>query len=342
MMIKTVPIFFISSILLLSACGLLDSEKKDETTTSLHPIMLNSKWGFIRNNGSIAINPEFDEARFVSNGYATFRKATYWGVISEATESITKTAEFSQIGVFDGELAPAKLSGENYGFINASGTFLINKDFEVADRFSEDRAAVLKDGLWAYINRKGETVIGYNFSQAGRFSEGLAAVQTADGWKYIDVDGATVLSPAFRIAYAGLFSEKLAPVQTTEGWGYINEKGALTIPVQFDEAYPFSQGLARVKLGDYYGFISTDGTIEIEPQFSGANDFKENFAAVRMGNLWFYISKSNGKIAFNMPEQIRFAEDFQNGIARVQINTDENARFGYINTDGEYVWYPSR
>ena len=43
-----------------------------------------------------------------------------------------------------------------------------------------------------------------------------------------------------------------------------------------------------------------------------------------------------------MPEQVRYAEDFQNGIARVQIGTEDNARFGYINKDGEYVWFPTR
>jgi len=341
-MTNKITVLTLLGMLLFSSCGLLDSNKEEETPITLHPVKLNDKWGFIRNNGSIAINPDFDEARFVKNGYATFRNGTSWGILSESAEMITKDAEFSQIGVFDGDLAPAKLSGENYGFINSSGAFLINKDFEFADQFSEDRAAVLKDGLWGYINRTGETAIGFNFSQAGKFSEGLAAVQTADGWEYIDETGSSVLSPAFRIAYAGLFSEKLAPVQTAEGWGYINEKGALTIPIQFDEAYPFSQGLARVKIEDYYGFISTDGELEIEAQFSGASDFSEDLAAVRIGNLWFYIAKKTGKIAFNMPEQVRYAEDFQNGIARVQIGTEENARFGYINKEGEYIWFPTR
>ena len=37
-----------------------------------------------------------------------------------------------------------------------------------------------------------------------------------------------------------------------------------------------------------------------------------------------------------------YDEDFQNGIARVQIGTEDNARFGYINKDGEYVWFPTR
>jgi len=341
-MTNKITVLTLLGMLLFSSCGLLETEKEESLPTTLHPIKLNDKWGFIRNDGSIAISPDFDEARFVKNGYASFRKGTSWGILSESEEMITKEAEFSQIGVFDGDLAPAKLSGEKYGYINSSGAFLINKDFEFAAQFSEDRAAVLKDGLWGYINRTGETAIGFNFSQAGRFSEGLAAVQTADGWEYIDESGATVLSPAFRIAYAGLFSENLAPVQTAEGWGYMNEKGALTIPVQFDEAYPFSQGLARVRMGDYYGFISTDGELEIEAQFSSASDFKEDVAAVRFGNLWFYIAKKTGTIVFNMPEQVRYAEDFQNGIARVQIGTEDNARFGYINKDGEYVWFPTR
>lgn len=334
--------FLLCCVVLLSSCGLSDADKNEKLDRSeLHPIRLNGKWGYIRTNGSLAIAPQFDEARFTQNGFGTYRLATSWGVIREETETIVADASFAQIGSFESELAPARISGENYGFIDATGNFVIDKQFTFAESFSEGRAAVLKDGLWGYVNQTGQTAIPFSFSAAGRFSEGLAAVQTAEGWRYIDTEGSIKISPIIRIAFAGKFSSKLAPIETTEGWGFINDRGALVIPIQFKEAYSFSEELARVKIGDFYGFIATDGEIIIKPELSEAKDFSEGFAAVRFGNAWFYLSKKTGVIAFTTPDRLTGADDFKNGLARVRIGNDENARFGYINTNGEYVWYPT-
>lgn len=328
--------------LLMNGCSLFESNSNESTAVEgLFPIKLNGKWGYMRSDGSVAVAPQFDEARYALNGFATFRNETSWGILNVETELIAADASFAQIGQFNSDLAPAKMDGELYGFVNSSGSFVIDKNFTFADQFSFGRAAVLQDGLWGFVNETGQTAIGFNYSAASRFYEELAAVQTETGWKYIDESGTVVISPAFRIAYAGNFSEDLAPVQTSEGWGYINKKGALTISIQFDEAFSFSEGLARVKVGDYFGFIDNEGNMEIEPQFSEAKDFHESLAAVRVGNTWLYIHKKTGTIAFTPEERINHADDFYQGLARVQVGSEENPRYGYINTLGEYVWYPT-
>jgi len=65
----------------------------------------------------------------------------------------------------------------------------------------------------------------------------------------------------------------------------------------------FSEGLAAVKVGDKWGFVDTTGRMAIEPQFD-------------------------------------FAAPFFDGLALVQMGT-EDAKRGYIDKTGSYVWKPT-
>ena len=53
------------------------------------------------------------------------------------------------------------------------------------------------------------------------------------------------------------------PIQIEQKWGYISSKGQLVVPLQFDEACPFSEGLAKVSVGDKSGYINQLSLIHI-------------------------------------------------------------------------------
>jgi hypothetical protein len=337
-------IISIISLIALSGCNLVDSitgkddDKNNEIT--LHPVLLNGKWGYINNSGNIEIEPNYDEAREFSDGFAAVRIGTNWGYVSEETKNLAIPANLSVAGDFSGELAPAQRPGQLYGFINTSGEFAISPQYDFAGAFSEGLAAVRLDGLWGYVSTGGEVVIDLTFSDARAFSEDMAAVETFEGWVYINKTGSEVINPNFQITNAGEFSEGLAPIETTEGWGYLNQNGSPVITPTFDEAGIFSQGLAWVRDDDYIGFIDDSGEWIIPPQFGQVKSFTENMSAVQLSSDWFYINRSSGTIVINDP--FDEAESFNNGIARVQLGDDENPRFGYVDKKGEYVWYPTR
>src|SRR6185503_2400090 len=64
-----------------------------------------------------------------------------------------------------------------YGFINRSGTFVIQPTFEWAASFSEGRAVIFDDHKYGYIDKSGRMVIKPRFTNALGFSEGLACVK---------------------------------------------------------------------------------------------------------------------------------------------------------------------
>ncbi len=331
------------SLFALSGCSLVEGiQGNDDDTeeTTLHPVLLNGKWGYINTSGNMVIEPRFDEARAFSDGFAAVRQGTNWGYVSQETKNLAIPISFSVAGDFSGELAPAQRPGQSYGFINTSGDFAIAPDFDFAGAFSEGLAAVRSDGLWGYVSVDGSIAIDLAFSDAQSFSQNVAAVETFEGWVYIDSDGEEQINPDFQITAAGEFADGLAPIQTTEGWGYIDKSGNPVITPTFDMAGIFSQGLAWVQDDDYIGFIDKKGELVIPYQFAEVKSFAENRSAVRLSGDWFYINRESGLIVIK--DGFFNAESFNDGIARVQIGDNEDPRFGYVNKAGEFVWYPTR
>jgi hypothetical protein len=177
-----------------------------------------------------------------------------------------------------------------WGFVDKSGTFVIRPAFEHVSLFSEELAAVARDGVYGYIDKAGAFVIAPSFDAAGPFSEGLAAVRTGGEWGYIDKTG--VFPMEQRFSQAGNFSEGLAAVtqaisdagQTEWLRGYIDSTGSFAIPAQFGGAEPFSDGLAAVLVGNHvsgqWGYVDRTGAFAIEPAYAWAESFTDGLALV--------------------------------------------------------------
>ncbi len=331
------------TLFFLSGCNVIDGitgNDDDKTESTLHPVLLNDKWGYINQKGKMVLSPRFDEARDMSDGYAAVRTGTLWGIVSADPVKVSLAPTFSTLGDFEDGLAPAQLPAGQYGFVDGTGEFIIEPQFDFAAKFSEGLAAVRTDGLWGYVNSSGNIAIEPTFSDARAFSDGLAAVETFNGWVYVNEEGTTKLDPSFQITDAGQFKDGLAPIQTVDGWGYIDKSGSPVITPKYDDAGTFSQGRAWINDDGYVGFINKSGAFIIPAQFREVKAFSENMAAVQVSSYWFFISKNSGKIVINEP--FENAESFTNGIARVQEGTDENTTYGYINKKGDYIWFPTK
>jgi hypothetical protein len=103
-------------------------------------------------------------------------------------------------------------------------------------------------------------------------------------------------------------------------WGLVNRQGEWVIQPQFTNARKFSDGLCGVYVGgrrdvDYclwdgkYGFINKAGEMVIEPRFDDVFDFEDGVCKVEL---------IDGDPADNL------------------------SRYGYIDTQGNYIWEPTR
>lgn len=141
--------------------------------------------------------------------------------------------------------------------------------------------------------------------------------------------------------YIGDFSEGLAPIcfpqgpkHTCELSGFIDETGKIVIAPQFKTSSGFSEGLAAVQTETAAGFIDRSGKMVIKLEDPISFGFKEGRAAVRTTKGWAFIDRNGKFISEN-----RYSEvvSFSEGLAAVAIGYGREARYGFINKEGEMV-----
>ena len=91
-------------------------------------------------------------------------------------------------------LFPLQCSNKKTGFIDKSGKFVINPQFDYNADFYEGLARVGIGSKWGFIDKSGKFVINPQFDDAADFYEGLATVNVGDKWGFSDKSG-KIISP---------------------------------------------------------------------------------------------------------------------------------------------------
>jgi hypothetical protein len=221
-------------------------------------------------------------------------------------------------------LFPAPL-GTAWGFIDSRGKTVIAPRFEAALPFSEDLAAVKREGRWGYIDRNGSEVIPIRYRTAQGFRNGVALVDTGlpdHPVGLIDKSGSWVMPPLFRSLSAadGPDGPLLGQKEPAEGFGFYDRSGNLVLGPYF-LAFPFAQGRARVKKGAREGFddwlIDASGTfLPREPLVLDGIRFSEGLMAIRQDRKLGYMGLEG-----NMAIEPRYDQggEFSEGLAAVQL-----------------------
>ena len=270
------------------------------------------------------------------------------------------------------ELFPI-VQNEKWGYIDRTGTIVIEPQFDWAEEFSEDLAAVKIEGACGYIDKTGKIAIEPQFDDCENFSEGLAVVGIKGMWSgYIDKAGAVVLQPKFESARP--FSEGLAYVEESllefyqasavakasgaadiiaPRKGYIDRTGKFVIELKSPESaasLDFSEGLVAVTIGVKSGYIDKTGKIVIKPQFDQVGRFSEGLALV--GNYTIPILDASGKFGYIdktgrfvikppfgvfMSPGVSFEGEFSEGLAPMAAMY---GKWGYIDKTGKFVIKP--
>lgn len=265
------------------------------------------KWGFIDKKGNLVIPCKFSIVSDFSDGYATVREGdgmweTPVGVIDQTGEYVFKK-NWAEVGAIYNGIFPYSSGTSLYdlksGFAKVDGSILTEAIYQMAKPFSEDLAAVTKDGRTGFIDTSGELVIPFSIDTADNFSDGLAAVIVDEekglDWDFINKKGEIAFAGKFD--YVESFSEGFAEVKKGDDWFYIdtNGKKVIELPSECNFTLGFSEGLAAVSIDGKYGFIDRSGKMIIEPQFDNTHGFKNGLAYVEIEDTSIY-DKSYGYI----------------------------------------------
>jgi hypothetical protein len=235
-----------------------------------------SVYGYMDKTGRVVIKARFARAGLFSGGLAeACAESERCGFIDRAGRFVVPP-RYKEVRAFSEDLAFVVAQDGRVGFVNKSGALVIAPQFSYhpLSDFKEGLAAVADAGSkkFGYIDKTGQFRIQPEFDNAAEFSDGLAPVKTNGRWGYIDREGRFVIAPQFAVAMP--FSEGLAPASTCTGvlypsredtgkcgYGYIDKTGRFVIDQRFEEGGPFRDGRAQVFADGAPVYIDREGNV---------------------------------------------------------------------------------
>lgn len=239
--------------------------------------------------------------------------------------------------------------GELWGYMDTTGTRVIEPTYPMAGFFTEGLAYVQIDDALGFINNKGEVVIESAYAAATNFHNGYASVMVDEDWMVIDKNGDFTMESYF--AKPLVFNNGLAKFKLEMGlrskYGFINIYGDTVIYPQFEMASDFSEGLCMASEdGSNYGYIDLNGEWIIKPVFPmgvlmKVNDeydftdknFKDGFVAIENEEKYGMINKMGELV---VPCQFDFLGQFGEGL----IPARKDDKYGYVNLEGKWIIKP--
>ena len=266
----------------------------------LAAVRIGNKLGFINTKGVIAITPQFDDVLNFRYGRATVNLGNRYGIIDKDGKYICNP-DFQWAGQFSGNMAPVKTADGEVAFVDRSGKVVISGTFDQLqnDGFRSGLAAVAKSGKWGFIDTTGKWVIDPQFEEAGLFADGLAPVLVGGRWGYIDRKGKFAINPQYDTA--GQFSEGYAAFWSAGKCGFIDVTGHVVADAKYLATDNFRDGLAAVSTGEGWGFIDTTGRMVISPQYDNAGSFQNGLAKVWAIGKEAYITKTGSFVVNPFP-----------------------------------------
>jgi hypothetical protein len=223
-------------------------------------VQVNNKWGYMNDEGNLAIQANYDNGSDFNGGFATVGKGKQFLVVDTKGNETPLESGITEVKEFSDGLAPVRMSNKKYGFIDTKGKLAVPAEYETVGYFAAGLAWVkTAEGKLGYIDKSGQWVIKPEFEAGKEFDpvSGLARVKKGESWCYVDKSG------------------KILYVKDTESWG------------------DFSEGLADGKKGGMRGFYDKTGKWVIEPKFLAVRDFHNGYAAAKsVENKWGIIDKT--------------------------------------------------
>jgi hypothetical protein len=327
------------------------------------------KWGFISDNGSFIMEPQFESATDMVNNRAIVKYKNLYGLVSSVGNFILKN-DYQSLAVVTnsgGNFIEIGYQKDRFGLIDDEGKALTEIIYDKIYPYKESYARVMLNGKYGFLDLNGKIVIPAIYTEANDFSEGMALVSKDKERSYLSRNGTSVIVPSESLP--GDFHNGLAFSVRDGNVCYIDKTGKIALQTNYKAGSDFHHGYAVVisKQSGLEGIIDVTGKIVAPLEFQSIEPtdlphiFKVNFenekkifnlkigkplpkkaaksignfiqgiAAINLGEYHNYID-TTGKLLIS--KKFNFGADFSQGLARVKT---ENGKFGFINTLGAIV-----
>lgn len=196
------------------------------------------KYGYLNEDGSVAIKYDYNEAYAFADGRALVRKGDKWGYINSQGKEVIKIRYTELDGTWangickvavGGKVDDGILTGAKYGFIDQNGQELLKPEYNEIGEFIDGIAFVEKSGKYGYIDTNCKFVIPCEYDAVGSANE-IGLIWVNKGGKY---KMGIAPTPGVRYNMGGSF-------------GIFNRQGKVIIPCEYKSVGMFmSDSLIR-------------------------------------------------------------------------------------------------
>jgi hypothetical protein len=131
-------------------------------------VAINGKWGWINKSGKFIFGNDFQECKSFSEGYAAFKKGDAWGLINNKGKIVAQPNYFD-VGEMHEHFATFSMGPKNVGYIDTSGSIIIQPQFESASNFKKGIAYVAKNNLIGLMRKDGTFFCDSKFDSAPNY-----------------------------------------------------------------------------------------------------------------------------------------------------------------------------
>jgi hypothetical protein len=290
------------------------------------------KFGVIRRNGKVLIEPVYAGLRWDSNFFISNIKQggkNNWIVLDSVGKPL-HAKSYDHILPFNGQFFPV-INKNFWGAIDTSGKEILSCTYDSILQQDQNNIVVKFHGQYGIINKKehwlvpprGNKVTLVNaerFMEKSSktsylksfdnnivyFSENRLEVRDNTLFEYlpsgaiweIGMNGVIVNRKVLPDLVEKIYpeTEGLRGIKKNGQYGFIDSQGRLRIANRYDDIQPFSEQLAAMKIRGRWGFIGHDDRIAIQPIYDEVSDFKNGLSVVRQKGLFGVIDKSGKQV----------------------------------------------
>jgi hypothetical protein len=299
----------------------------------LFRVRIGDKYGYIDREGKLAVRPEYDYAVAFSEGKAIVSANGKSAIINKSGKILADNlGPGAGMYRFSCGLARCRSVDAYYGFLDSTGTRVIQPQFDAADDFENNRAIVSIQGQYGLIDLKGEFIIRPQFDFLYDLGGGYYQTKDLTGKVgVIDSTGKTVLDPkydeVFHLQNPWLIVEmntlngcydlrgkeiyppvsalhiyfingRCTVTDQTGNSGIIDSTGRIIVPVEYDSVGFFYKGYTTVRQNKKYGVIDSTGKVIITPRYEEVQPMVNGFAVFRENGKFGYLDK-NGEVVID-------------------------------------------
>lgn len=276
-----------------------------------------------------------------------------WSFVNRKGELLTNHNKaphnFIETSNFSHGYARVRLSNNLYTFINPEGK-LFKKMYHLAEPFSEGYAVALNYHnnhsnhnffLDTNLNQTPIRVKDVTSLQTYSLNDGLAKVSfEVNPHRYINyITPQQELLLIRNCVAATDFSEGVASVvpKGMTDFIFIDTNGDVLYQNTWEETKRFKQGLCPVKFEKKWGYINKDGLFAIPNQYKVANEFSNGLARVETSEHSSFINTS-GNVVLTAEKGWKFTECFTGGVANYTNFSSAVLESYYIDRNGNRVF----